>query len=202
MTPGQYRDWLAVARRHARADLEAEDLLHDALLAAADAGRLDLGAEANRRWLTGVIRNRAAFQARSAVRRRARDGRYAEAGATSRASEDLPLSWDALGLEAVPPSARRVLVLALHGLGRDEVCAVLDVSPAALRQRLVALRRALSRRPALEDEVLAAAGSRRDERASKPVGLMRRALSACDRLASGLGTHDPDGHLIVLRSDI
>ena len=175
--------------------------MHDALLVAADAGRLDLEDEDNRRWLTGVIRNQAAFQARSAVRRRERETRSAGDAPPPRPVELAP-SWESLGLEAVPRSARRVLVLALHGLDRGEICATLGVSDAALRQRLVTLRRALRQRPDLEDEARDAAVARRDERSARPVGLLRRALQACDHLASGLGTHDPDGHLLVLRPEI
>jgi len=77
MTSEQYTDWLAVARRYSRVAPEAEDLLHDALLTAAGADRLDLTDEDNRRWLTGVIRNQAAFRARSAVRQRQREGAVA-----------------------------------------------------------------------------------------------------------------------------
>ncbi|MEM0964275.1 MAG: hypothetical protein AAGK21_17240, partial [Bacteroidota bacterium] len=63
MTSAHYTDWLAVARRHSRVVSEAEDLLHDALLIAASAGRIDLDVADNRRWLSGVIRNQAAFRA-------------------------------------------------------------------------------------------------------------------------------------------
>ena len=54
-----------------RAD-EAEDLLQTILLAAVEAGRADLSCPDNRRWLQGALRKRAAFDARSAVRRRQR----------------------------------------------------------------------------------------------------------------------------------
>jgi len=199
VTPEQYSRWLAVARRHTRVASEAEDLLHDALLAAAHADRLDLEDEANRRWLTGVLRRHAAFQARSAVRRRQRE---ADAAPDELASTDAsPLdAWAALELAALPRSARSVLALALHGLTRDEICAVLDLSATAFRQRLVTLRRGLGRLPDdLQREALALAYARRLSRADDlALGLIRRALLARLRVAPGVGTHDPDGHLLVL----
>ena len=200
MTPTDYASWLAVARRYARVRSEAEDLLHDALLAAARAGREDLAVEDNRRWLTGVLRNHAAFQARSAVRRRRRES-AAPTGATAHAPDD-PLvgAWADLGLGSLPRSARSVLVLALHGLDRDEVCSVLGLSATAFRQRLVTLRRALDRLPVdLQREALALAYARRQSRGDAlALGLIRRALTARLRASTGLGTHDPDGHLLVL----
>src|SRR5690606_26676329 len=68
-----YRDLLRIARGQSRRRDEAEDLLHDALLDAVVAGRSDLGDADTRRWLAGVIRNRAAMTARGAARRLRRD---------------------------------------------------------------------------------------------------------------------------------
>ncbi|MEL6617162.1 MAG: sigma factor [Bacteroidota bacterium] len=199
MTPEQYADWLAVARRYSRVPPEAEDLLHDALLAAAAADRLDLTDEANRRWLTGVIRNQAAFRARTATRQRRREQAVAS-GAEIAVSEPLATDQDAVGLGSLPPSARSVAALALHGLGREEICAVLGLSATAFRQRLVTLRRGLGRLPDdLRREALALAYARRQRRADDlALGLIRRALLAQVRGASGVGTHDPDGHLFVI----
>ena len=199
MTAEQYPTWLAVARRHSRVAQEAEDLLHDALLAAASAGRLDLDEPDNRRWLTGVIRNQAALRARSAVRRRDREHRAASDAFVDPADE-VGGAWAGLGLDALPRSARSVLVLALHGLGRDEVCAALGLSATAFRQRLVTLRRGLGRLPDdVQRQALALAYARRQSRADDlALGLLRRALLARVRAAPGLGTHDPDGHLLVL----
>ena len=198
MTPEKYTDWLAVARRHSRVASEAEDLLHDGLLAAAAAGRLDLAAPANRRWLAGALRRQAAFHARSAVRRRRRDAEAASDDAV--VPPDPPdREHEAFGLGGLPRSARSVAVLALHGLGRDEICAVLGLAPTAFRQRLVALRRGLGAPPdGLQREALALARARRLSRAGNlALGLVRRALLARARVSPGMGTHDPDGHLLV-----
>ncbi|MEM1056618.1 MAG: sigma factor [Bacteroidota bacterium] len=199
MTPAHYTDWLAVARRHSRVASEAEDLLHDALIIAAAASRLDLDDESNRRWLTGVIRNQAAFRARSAVRRRQR-----EAATTpddrQEPTDTLADANAAFHIDGMPPSARRVLVLALHGLRRDEICAVLGISGTAFRQRLVTVRRRLGALPeSVQREALALAYARRQSRADDlALGLIRRALLARTQVAPGIGTHDPDGHLLVI----
>lgn len=201
MTPEQYAAWLSVARRYSRVASEAEDLLHDALLDAAAAGRLDLSDESDRRWLTGVIRNRAAFRARSAVRQRQRERAVASGAETDHPAPDSwPEAREAFGLGALPRSARSVAALALHGLGREEICAVLGLSATAFRQRLVVLRRGLGRLPdGLRREALALAYARRQRRADDlALGLLRRALLAQVRRASGVGTHDPDGHLFVI----
>ncbi|MEM1116343.1 MAG: transcriptional regulator [Bacteroidota bacterium] len=198
MTSEHHAHWLAVARRHTRVATEAEDLLHDALLIAAAAGRLDLDEEANRRWLTGVIRKQAAFHARSAVRRKRR-----EATASEEAHPALPEAVrTSFRLGGLAPSVRSVLALALHGLRRDEICAVLGISAAAFRQRLVALRRAIGPLPDdLRREALALAYARQRSRADDlALGLIRRALLARARVAPGLGTHDPDGHLLIFGS--
>src|SRR5688572_32304481 len=76
--PSAYRDLLRIARRHSRRADEAEDLLQDALLDAVAAGRADLGNLGNRRWLAGVIRNRATLTARTAARRVRRETRWQE----------------------------------------------------------------------------------------------------------------------------
>ncbi len=199
MTPEQYADWLAVARRHSRVASEAEDLLHDALIAAADADRLDLADERHRRWLTGTLRNLAAFRARSAVRRKQREAAQAP---PEDATPPAPLlgAEGSLARSGLPRSARSVLALALHGLRRDEICAILGLSDAAFRQRLVTLRRGLDRLPETSrQEALALAYARRQSRGDDlALGLIRRALLARSATAPGLGTHDPDGHLLVL----
>jgi RNA polymerase sigma-70 factor (ECF subfamily) len=214
MNSDEYDGWLRIARRFSRRADEAEDVLHDALLAAAHAGRSELGDEDARRWFTGVLRNQAAMRARTEGRRRAREAQAAaESPHTAQATPAL-LLWERLGFERLPCSARSVLVLALHGLARAEIAATLGISPEALRQRLVVLRKHVGRLPeAQRREALALAYARRDQRAEDfDLGLIRRALQARltmdheaqeksseDTQAHRVGTHDPDGHLLVLR---
>lgn len=220
MTLEAYRHWLNVARRHARVPGEAEDLLQDALLVAAERGRLGL-ADEERAWLAGVIRNLAAMQARTAVRRKAREGTAAasRAGAPAALASAMeapngagarsPLSSSGSFFATLPPAARRVAVLALHGLDRDEIRAALGLSDPALRQRLRVVRKALGALPdELRREALDAAQARRTARGTGevldlPLGLVRQALLCRLRFADAgappdIGAHDPDGHLFVV----
>ena len=199
MTPDSYRRLLALARRHALTPDRAPDLLHDALLVAARDG-VDLDEEDGRRWLNGVLRNLARHGARTDGRRRRREASSATTPPADAPPESDPASWDALAA-GLPPSARRVVALALHGLGKAEICAALGLSDAAFRQRLTAARRALGPLPAdLQREALALAYARTARRGDDlALGLVRRALLR--RLRSetaAVGTHDPDGHLLVI----
>ena len=199
MTPATYRRLLSLARRHAQSAGLASDLLHDGLLVAARE-RVDLDAETGQRWFGGVLRNLARHQARTDLRRRRRESStaaepVADVPGDLRAGRHRPDPWRHL-----PPASRRVVVLALHGLGKREICAVLGLSDAAFRQRLATARRALS---SLSDDdrrdVLADARVARQRRgAARDSGLVRRALHRSFRAPSAVGTHDADGHLVVI----
>ena len=190
-----YRHLRAEARRHARRAADADDLVQDALLIALEQGRSDDPA-----WLAGVIRNQAAMQARSAIRRRRREATVAEDDVAI-AHEEAPSSPVAL-LERLPPAARRVAVLALHGLNAEEIRWVLGISAAAFRQRLTSIRKAMGALPPSQRaEALALAYVRDPARTvDLEFGLIRRALKAALGGTDGIGTHDADGHLIVLRA--
>ena len=214
-----YRRLQATARRCARRADEAEDLLQDALLAGLEQGRDDPA------WLAGTVRNLALMQARGAARRRRREAAVALCEhPVALPSDDAP-DHAAHGLSAplrtspartallaaLPPSARRVAVLALHGLNAEEIRCVLGIADTAFRQRLSTIRRALGTlAPALRAEALALAYVRDPARSvDLQFGLVRRALKAAlaarqghdtpASVAPGLGTHDVDGHLLVLR---
>ena len=194
-----YRELRAQARHLARRAEDADDLVQDALLAALEAGRSD------RAWLAGVLRKQSAMTARSAVRRRRRE---ATAGAETAAAEFVtqtettPPPDAGILLRRLPPAARRVAVLALHGLSADEIRWILQLTPAAFRQRLTTIRKALGTLPpALQAESLALAYTRDPARsADLQFGLLRRALKAALHGEPGLGTHDTDGHLLLIRS--
>lgn len=202
MTLAEYRQCLAMARRHSRNAGEAADLLHEALLAGIQAGRLDFAEAADRAWLAGTLRNLAAQSARTVARRRRRETRWLEVQpdeSTAPASDD---SREEI-LARLSEGSRRVAVLALCGLNADEIQYVLGVKPPAFRQRLTALRRALGELPEpLRREALALAYAtpRRTGAARLDFGLIRRALLHHLRSAQGIGTHDPDGHLLAIRS--
>lgn len=200
-----YRRLRQRARAHARVPDEAEDLLQSALLAAAEADRLGDAA-----WIEGTLRRMAALDARSAIRRRRREAVAAQDEAAAltdgaamppvlAAPAPAPPSAAAL-LGALPPSARRVAVLALHGLGAEEIQWILGIAPTAFRQRLSRIRHALGELPEPQrSEALALAGVRDPaRRLDLQFGLVRRALKAAMVAGEGLGTHDADGHLLVI----
>lgn len=199
----EYRACLAIARRYARNSGEAPDLLHEALLAAIQAGRFGFSTATDRAWLAGTIRNIAAETARSESRRRARDTRWAAEQPAETA--DVAPSGDARDqiLARLTEGTRRVAVLTLYGLNADEIQYVLELKPPAFRQRLSALRRALGGLPEpLRREALALAYSqpRRAGEVRLDFGLIRRALLHHLRGGAGVGTHDPDGHLLAIRA--
>ena len=202
MTLIEYRRCLAIARRHTRNSSEAADLLHEALLAAIQAGRFAFSAATDRAWLAGTIRNIAAETARSESRRRARDTRWAGEQPVETAGVAPPGDGRDEILAHLSEGTRRIAVLALYGLNADEIRYVLDLKPPAFRQRLSALRRALGSLPKpLRREALALAYSqpRRAGETRLDFGLIRRALLHHLRGGAGVGTHDPDGHLLAIR---
>ncbi len=200
----EYYNWLAMARKFSRTPNDAEDLLQESLLIAFEQERLDFSIELNRKWFTGVLKNRAATMARSEARRKNREQStvipvmfaspsYLEGGADTEVHTRL--------LNKFNPAARQVVALVLLGLDRDEVCSVLNISSVALRQRLTTIRKALKHLPEdLQREALALAYHRRAERAEDlAIGLIRRALQRLLQQEPGIGMHDPDGHLIVIK---
>jgi DNA-directed RNA polymerase specialized sigma24 family protein len=189
-----YRTLLACARRLSRRADEAEDLVQDTLLAALEAGRDD-GA-----WLEGVMRQQAAMAARGAVRRRRREAAMDEPAAAAVPDGGTAPAANPL-LRQLPPSARRVAVLALHGLDAGEIRWILGIADTAFRQRLSRIRRALGELPPAQRAEAQALAYVRDPARTVELqfGLVRRALKAALAGGAGLGTHDADGHLIVIR---
>lgn len=175
---------------------EAEDLLQAALLCAVEAGRGDMSASENRRWLGGVLRNRALHEARSAARRRRREADYAldaaaeaEAGASATDPADF--------IATLPPGLRTTALLVVTGHTKPEIAWLLDLSDVALRQRISELKRRC-----LQLGLRGAIGGRALQ-GDLPFGLLRRALIGVVRpAATEFGTHDPDGHLFVVSSQI
>ena len=199
LTLSGHRTLRAQALRLCRRADEADDLVQETLLAGLLAGRHDLP------WLSGVLRQQAAMAARTAVRRRRRESAAATQGGDSTETASphddvrgvpLRLPW----LAALPASARRLAVLALHGLSADEIRWILRIEPTAFRQRLTRIRKALAAQsPAVRAESIALAHVRDPVRSvDLAFGLARRSLKAAMQAGEGLGTHDPDGHLILI----
>lgn len=189
-----YAHWLKAAARHSKRRSEAEDLLQEALIAALKARRCNLTESKNRSWLAGVIRKQAAMAARTQARRRAR-----ELGAYRDQSEHTPRDDHESLLALVqqqPKGCRIVATLALHGMSRAEIRYVLKVTDAALRQRIASIRRSLVNSvqareidPRLRTEMTVGQ--------ELQLGMLRRSLLRVVQAKPGIGTHDPDGHLIV-----
>ncbi len=198
LTLAIYRTLRAQALRLCRRTDEAEDLVQETLLAGMVAGRHDLP------WLSGVLRRQAAMVARTAVRRRRRealaelhqDDVVAEASHPASGPAATHLPW----LATLPPSARRLAVLALHGLSADEIRWILRIEPTAFRQRLTRIRQTLAAQsPTVRAESIALSQLRDPARSvDLAFGLARRALKAAMQAGEGLGTHDPDGHLLLI----
>jgi len=194
LTLDTYRRLRAQALRLCRRADEADDLVQETLLAALAAGRHDLP------WLSGVLRRQAALAARTGVRRRRREAAFDAAAADDGPPPEPPGTARPAWLATLPPSARRLAVLALHGLSADEIRWILRIPPTAFRQRLARIRQAVAAlAPSQRAESLALARLRDPARSvDLPFGLARRALKAAMRVGEGLGTHDTDGHLLLI----
>jgi RNA polymerase sigma-70 factor (ECF subfamily) len=185
-----YVELLRLARRAARRAEEAEDLLQTILLAAIETGRTDLTSEKNRRWLAGALRKRAAFEARTAIRRRQRETLCAADPAIEpKEQESLPLRF----VRGLPPALRTTALLALTGHTRQEIAWLLGLAEPALRQRIVVIRRRWREAGGHRiEEIPGLAGT-------LAFGRIRRALlGAARRNDAILASHDPDGHLFVV----
>jgi RNA polymerase sigma-70 factor (ECF subfamily) len=190
-----FADLHAQARRVARRPEEADDLLQSALLAALESGRTDLASPETRRWLSGVIRNRAAFDARTSARRKRRETAWSELLPRERGrSGEAGLGVSETTFPDLPPSLRLTALLALSGHTRQEIGWLLNLSDTALRQRISQLKRALANAPTPSG----------DPSGELAFGRIRRALLAPARRKNAfLASHDPDGHLFVVsRSQI
>jgi hypothetical protein len=113
-----------------------------------------------------------------------------------RASPDVEGEPQPLGaiLQDLPAALKSVAALALSGHNRREIAYLLDLPDTALRQRVRALKRHLQARgvtmpadmPGLNLDLY--------------YGRIRDALlPALIREGGVLGTHDPDGHLFIVR---
>jgi RNA polymerase sigma-70 factor (ECF subfamily) len=193
MSPADYSRLLSIARRYCRSAAEAEDLLQDALVAALAAGRSNFAAADTRRWLAGVIRNMGAFRARSAGRQRHRDTAW-QASRPPSDESPAPAPGIAEALEGLPPALRLVAALALSGHTRREITYLLRINDTALRQRVSALKRHLTKRGmALPDGLPGLT-------LNLSYGRIRDALLPQLQRENGLfASHDPDGHLFIIR---
>ena len=184
-----YREILRMARRFARSEDEARDLVQDAVMIALARGFDDWATPGRIGWLRGVVRKRAAFVMRGQTRRRRRE-QLPDGASGSGASRWV---WQGDFLAALPRSLRVVAALASADLCAAEIRWLLGLSDTALRQRLTALRRAV--RAEAEPPMRTASEPQPSFGASRAqllVGLRRQHGRV-------VATHDPDGHVILLR---
>ncbi len=186
-----YRQLQVIARQASRLP-DADDLLHEALIAAIVAGRDDMAIPGNRRWLYGTIRNKARMAARTAARARLRENAWSEhRNRETPPGEVIDMAW----LAALPPGLKAVAALALSGHNRAEIAWLLGVEDAALRQRITQLRRRLVAAGIAPPDGLPGLNL------NLAYGRIREALLPLLRQRNGhLASHDPDGHLFVVRS--
>lgn len=179
---------LQTARRYARSEDEAWDLVQDAVSIALARGFDDWPSEARRRWLRGVVRKRAAFVARGEGRRRRRE----QLALGESAPRPGQWTWEPRFLASLPPSLRAVAVLASVELTAVEIRWLLGLSDTALRKRLSALRQAVRAAPEPPTEPAPLAEvSLGPHRAQLLTHLRRSGVRA-------VAAHDPDGHVIFL----
>lgn len=185
-----YGQLLALARRHAGA-AEAEDVVQDALIIAIEAGRHELADSANAAWLRGVVRNRARMAARAGRRRQRRETAWQSGQKAPDAAASLSMPEILAGLS---PALRTLAILVLTGHNRREIAYLLDLPDTALRQRVGALRRHL------RDKGFAAPGELSGLNLDLAYGRIRDALlPALHRHGGVFASHDPDGHLFIVR---
>ncbi|MBN9335601.1 sigma factor [Devosia sp.] len=185
-----YAQLLHIARRE-HDSAEAEDVVQDALVAAIAAGRSDIEKPDNARWLTGVVRNRARMEARTSRRRRGRETAWQAARAPEGKADNPDL--DAI-FSGLPPALRTFAALVLTGHNRREIAYLLDLPDTALRQRVSALKRHLTVKGLVAPEELT--GLNLD----LAYGRIRDALlPALLRHGGVFASHDPDGHLFLIK---
>lgn len=201
--PPSYTQLLHYAGKVTRHIDEAEDLLQVILLAAVEAGRSDLSCTENRRWLFGALRKRAAFDARSAVRRQKREAASNLVSSFLEESVELlpeqPQAESEVSMvdfvQTLPPSLRTAAQLALAGHTKAEVAWLLRISDAALRQRIAQIKR---RWRQFDGRHVSGLSNLKGELA---FGQIRQALLKMSRHNDVLlASHDPDGHLFVVSS--
>lgn len=186
-----YRDIFRVARRVARSEDDARDLVQDVLAIALGRGVEDWAAPERQAWLRGAVRRHAAFVARGRARQRRREA----LGLAVEGAAAAPWVWQASFLASLPQSLRVVAKLASADLCAAEIRWLLNLTDTALRQRLSALRKVLQKHE--EPPTLPA------PEAPPTFGARRPHVLAQLRRRGGrvIATQDPDGHVLFLKID-
>lgn len=185
-----YTQLLSIAARE-HTPAEAEDVVQEALISAIAAGRSDIESPDNARWLTGVVRNRARMEARTARRRKGRETAWQAARAPDAKTSDAKPDDVLAGL---PPALRTLAALVLTGHNRREIAYLLHLPDTALRQRVSALKRHLTAKNLAAPEELTGLSL------DLAYGRIRDVLlPALLRHGGVFASHDPDGHLFLIK---
>ena len=191
MRSGLYAQLVAIARRESRDASVAEDLVQEAMLAAVLVGRTDFQSPETARWLAGTVRNQARMAARAAIRRQHRDAEWR--AQTEQKDQTGGVDFRTF-LTELPPALRTIAALILSGHNRREVAHLLRLSDTALRQRISALKRRT-----IAAELISPLGMP-GLNLDLAYGRIRDALLPMLLRHGGiLASHDPDGHLFVVR---
>lgn len=190
MRRATYDELLGIAKAASRSS-DAEDLLHDALIAAMACGREDMTKRDNRVWLYGTIRNLGRMAARGHGRRRVRETHWSESRTVAPPAPPFVMSTF---LQGLPPATKAIAALVLTSHNRREIAWLLRLTDTALRQRMTALRRSLRAR-GLEMPT-GPAGLNLDISYGRIRDVL---LPALLRENGEFASHDPDGHLFVVR---
>ena len=191
MPPSQYPKLCTIARRITHDADEAEDIVQEAFIAAFLAGHTDFESSDTRRWLVGTVQNKALMAVRGAVRRRVRESHWHDTREDTSDGD----SQETLGLPStLTPPLRAVAALALSGHNRKEIAYLLNLTDVALRQRIRTLKRQLTKAELTMPSELPGLTL------GLAYGRLRGALLSKLSYRGGvLASHDPDGHLFLIR---
>lgn len=184
---------LEVSRRYSRVGHEVEDLAHDIILSSLRR-HATLDADSLVRSAHGAARRHGAFLARGAMRRKAREARYAEARAVD---GDVSAIGGTVDHDrwTLPLALQTTLLLLLMELQKAELRVALGISDAALRKRFQALR-ARSPLPRPHLPVPARTPVLNQLRRAQ-VGLLPRLLDTPLGDRRLVAVSDPDGHGLI-----
>jgi hypothetical protein len=184
-----YEECVRVAAASSRSAEHARDLAHSVLLDAIARGQTN--ALERRGWVYGAVRRRAAFEARTAARRRARDAQWHTSNPDPAARAAWRFSPELLA--RLSPALRVLAALASAELQPREICSVLRLTDTAFRKRLSDLGKAVRE---ASDAGVAVVCQAPETHALGPA--RAELLATLERHpAWAVASHDPDGHVLV-----
>lgn len=187
-----YEECVRLAAASSRSAQHARDLAHAVLLDAIERGAIELEAAERPAWLRGALRRHAAFEARTAARRRSREARW-QSALEQGAADRSPWRFSPELLARLSPALRALAALAAADLDPREIRSVLRLTDTAFRKRLSELRRAVQKAEAAGIAI-----------ACKPPAAYALGAARAELLASlrphpswAIASHDPDGHPLI-----